>query len=100
MVFYEDFEGQEEEVSHMVVRPLRFQDGTLHPHALVPMIRFTVTGTSAFGMTRALVLGDYLLLWVSGTRPNSVAKLYMITWKQGSITLVSSVFFINDHPSH
>ena len=99
MVFYEDFEGQEEEVSYMVVRPLRFQDGTLHPHALVPTIRFTVTGTSAFGMTRALVLGDYLLLWIPGTRPGGIAKLYMVAWKQGSITLVSSVFVINDHPS-
>jgi hypothetical protein len=84
----------------MVVRPLRFQDGTLHPHALVPTIRFTVTGVSAFGMTRAQVLGDYLLLWIPGKRADSVAKLYMIAWKQGSITLVSYVFFINDHPSH
>ena len=91
-----EFEGQEEEMSHFAVRPLRFQDGTLHPDALVPTIRFTVTGASAFGMMRAHVLGNNLLLLI----PGNVAKLYMITWKQGSITLVSTVFFINDHPSH
>ena len=97
-----EFEGQEEEMSHFAVRPLRFQDGTLHPDALVPTIRFTVTGVSAFKRAWAQVLGDYLLLWIAGARAraNSAAKLYMIAWKQGSITLVSSVFFIHDQLSH
>ncbi|KAF8502729.1 hypothetical protein F5888DRAFT_1800270 [Russula emetica] len=85
-----EFEGQEEETCHLTVRPLRFRDGTPHPCAIVPTMRFSVTRTSAFQMTRAQVLGDYLLLWIAGAseRRHSVAKLYVIAWKQGSITLL------------
>jgi hypothetical protein len=47
-------------------------------------------------MTKTQVLGDYLLLWVgpAGRRLGplkdcSLNRLYLIAWKQGSITLVS-----------
>ena len=95
-----EFEGQEEETCHLTVRPLRL-DGTPHPCAMVPTMRFSATGTSASQMTRAQVLGDYLLLWIAGAiERHSVAKIYMIAWKQGSITLVSSVLLFHDHLSH
>ena len=75
------------------MRPLRFRDGTPHPCAKVPTMRFSVTSES-FYMMQAQVLGDYLLLWFgSGDETDehhSVRKLYLIAWKQGSITLVSS----------
>jgi hypothetical protein len=97
-------EGQEEETCHLAVRPLRFRDGTPHPYAMVPTMQFSVTGTSASQMTRAQVLGDHLLLWIPAAserlgllRRHSVVKLYVIAWKQGSITLVSSVFIITYH---
>ena len=55
-------------------------------------MRFSVTGTSASQTTRAQVLGDYLLPYIAGAseRQHSVAKLYVIAWKQSSVTLVSS----------
>jgi len=95
-------EGQEEETSHLTIRPLRFRDGTPHPYAMVSTMRLSVTGTSASQMTQAQVLGDYLLLWIAGAseRRHSVAKIYVIAWKQGSITLVSYVFLIHDHLSY
>ena len=72
-----------------------------HPHALVPKIRFPVMGVSTFHMKGAQVLGDYLLLWIGGESVEySMARLYAIAWKQGSITLVSSIFLIHDHLSH
>jgi hypothetical protein len=44
-------------------------------------------------MTQAEVLGDYLLLWTgpAGYEPGdfSLSRLYLIAWKQGSVTLVS-----------
>jgi hypothetical protein len=81
---------------HLAVRPLRFLDGTPHPCAKVPTMRFSVTDASELYMTKTQVLGDYLLLWVGpagcGLGPlegRSLSRLYLIAWKQGSITLVS-----------
>jgi hypothetical protein len=50
-----------------------------------------VTSISVLYTTHARVLGDYLLLCV-GFGPSlglNLSKLYLIAWKQGSITLVS-----------
>jgi hypothetical protein len=92
---------QEGGTNYLVLRPLRFRDGTPHPHALVPKMRFPVMGVSVLHIKGVHVLGDYLLLWiVKANEGYSVAKLYAVAWKQGSITLVSSVFFIHDHLSH
>ncbi len=49
------------------------------------------------GRFQAQVLGSYILLWSRYARDNSVDKVYLIAWKQGSITLVSVV--IHDSPS-
>jgi hypothetical protein len=83
-----EFEG---ETCHLAVRPPRLRDGTPHPCAMVLTMRCSVTGTSAFQMSRAQVLGDYLLLWLAGLgqRDRGLGKLYSIAWKQGSIKLVS-----------
>jgi len=83
------FDGQGEERCHLVVRPLRFRDGTPHPCANVPTMRFSVTGASVFHQTHVQVLGDYLLLWIGPGGDYGLTKLYLIAWKQGSITLVS-----------
>jgi hypothetical protein len=73
-----------------VVRPLRFRDGTPHPCANVPTMRFDVTGAPLFYTMQAQVLGDYLLLWFeTGHGDHSLNKLYLVAWKRGSITLVS-----------
>ena len=94
-VEYEEQEQDQEEWerttrTHLAVRPLRFRDGTPHPCAKVPTMRFSVTSAPSFYMMQAQVLGDYLLLWFGpGDENYSVSKLYLITWKQGSITLVS-----------
>jgi hypothetical protein len=73
----------------MVVRPLRFRDGTPHPCAKVPRMQFGVTGISMFLMTYVQVFGDYLLLWNRSGGGHGPTKLYLISWKQGSVTLVS-----------
>jgi hypothetical protein len=54
-------------------------------------MRFSVTRASAFYMTQAQVLGDYLLLCIgpASQGDHSLSALYLIAWKQGSITLVS-----------
>jgi hypothetical protein len=56
-------------------------------------MRFSETGASLASVTQAQVLGDYLLLWIGpvGQRLGdfSLSRLYLIAWKQGSITLVS-----------
>jgi hypothetical protein len=77
--------------THWAVRPLRFLDGSLHPCAMVPTIRFSVTGTTERPDMRVQVLGDYLLLWIIGEDSESrgVTRLYLISWKQGSVILVS-----------
>jgi hypothetical protein len=77
----------------MEVRPLRFRDGTPHPCATVPTISFSVTGASAHNMAQTQVLGDYLLLWIGGPGEDdfSLCKIYLVAWKQGSVTLVSGV---------
>jgi hypothetical protein len=84
-----EFEGQRDQRSHLAVRPLRFLDGTPHPCAKVPTMRFSVTGISVLHTTRVQSLGDYLLLWFGRGRMVGVSELYLIAWKQGSITLVS-----------
>ena len=58
---------------------------------MVPTIRFSVTGTAEPPDMCAQVLGDYLLLWIFGESLESsgVPRLYLISWKQGSVTLVS-----------
>jgi len=75
----------------MQVRPLRFRDGTPHPCAKVQTICFSVSGASAHNLAQAQVLGDYLLVWIGGPSEDdfSLCKLYVIAWKQGSVTLVS-----------
>ena len=80
--------------THFVLRRLRFRDGTPHPCAKVPAMRLCVKGAGVFYLTKAQVLGDYLLLWIGpGQVDYSVTMLYLIAWKTGSITLVS--FFIH-----
>jgi hypothetical protein len=78
---------------HLAVRPLRFRDGTPHPCAKVPTMRIRVPSASRFYLTQAEVLGDYLLLWtgpaVHDREDFSLSRLYLIAWKQGSVTLVS-----------
>jgi hypothetical protein len=79
--------------THLVLRPLRFRDGTPHPCAKVPAMRLCVEGATVFHWTQAQVLGDYLLLWVGpGQVDYSLSKLYLVAWKTGSITLVSFSF--------
>jgi hypothetical protein len=82
-----EFEGQKR--GHLAVRPLRFRDGTPHPCAKVPTMRFGVTRTSVFTVPHVQVLGDYILLWIGPGWGGCPSKLYLIAWKQGSITLVS-----------
>ena len=58
-------------------------------------MRFSAAGASATYMTQAQVLGDYLLLWIGhGEVDYSLSKLYLVAWKQGSITLVSIHYLI------
>ncbi len=84
--------------THLVLRPLRFRDGTPHPCTKAPAMRLRVTGATAFLWTQAQVLGDYLLLWIGpGEVDFSLSKLYLIAWKTGSITLVSLSFIIVIH---
>ena len=87
-------ESGETITSHVEVRPLRFKDGTPHPCAEVPTIRLSATGASAHNMAQTQVLGDYLLLWIGGPHEEdySLCKLYLVAWKRGSVTLVSSKF--------
>ena len=87
----QDHEDEERRTrTHLAVRPLRFRDGTPHPCAKVPTIRFSLTSASAVCISQAQVLGDYILLWVwPGEDDYSLSKLYLIAWKHGSITLVS-----------
>ena len=52
-------------------------------------MRFSVTSASAVCISQAQVLGDYILLWIwPGEEDYSLSKLYLISWKHGSITLV------------
>ena len=90
----QDHEDEERRTrTHLAVRPLRFLDGTPHPCAKVPTIRFSLTSASAVCISQAQVLGDYILLWVwPGEDDYSLSKLYLIAWKHGSITLVSIHF--------
>jgi len=92
-------EGAGTITSRMEVRPLRFRDGTSHPCAEVPTIGLTVPGASAHNMAQTQVLGDYLLLWIGGPSEEdySLCKLYLIAWKRGEVTQVSSIHHI--HPS-
>jgi hypothetical protein len=98
-VEYEEQEQEQEEWerrprTHLAVRPLRFRDGTPHPCAKVPTMRFSVMSAPMAYMMQAQVLGDYLLLWFGPGDDNySVSKLYLIAWKQGSITLVSIFYY-------
>ena len=83
-------DGEKGTRTHLAVRPLRFRDGAPHPCAKVPTMRFSVTSASAVCISQAQVLGDYILLWIwPGEEDYSLSKLYLISWKQGSITLVS-----------
>jgi len=80
------------------VRPLRFRDGTPHPCAKIATVRFSTTSASISHVTQAQVLGDYLLLWIGPDSREDLGAdtlVYLIAWKQGSITLVN----INDHLS-
>ena len=90
---YQEEEGGERRKktkTHLVLRPLRFRDGTPHPCAKVPAMRLCVEGATVFHWTQAQVLGDYLLLWIGpGQVDYSLNKLYLVGWKTGSITLVS-----------
>jgi hypothetical protein len=63
-----------------------------HPCAEVPTIRLSATGASAHNMAQTQLLGDYLLLWIGGPHEDdySLCKLFLIAWKRGSVTLVSS----------
>jgi hypothetical protein len=89
-------EGGRPTTTHLTVRPLCLRDGTPHSCAKVPTMRFSVTGNLEFSRTQAQVLGDYLLLWTepfpsqAGYRQGEhrMSRLYLIAWKQGSITLV------------
>jgi hypothetical protein len=93
-------DGESRTRAHFALRPLRFQDGTPHPCAKVPTIRFSVTSALALYLTQVQVLGDYLLLCIGPGRVNyrlsqGLSKLYLIAWKQGSITLVSIHCLLN-----
>ena len=96
---YQEEEGDERRrttKTHLVLRPLRFRDGTPHPCAKVPAMRLCVEGATVFHWTQAQVLGDYLLLWIGpGQADYSLNKLYLVAWKTGSITLVSFFHFIS-----
>src|SRR6267154_5337568 len=77
-------------MTYLVLRPLRFRDGTPHPCAKVPAMRLCVKGATVFRWTQAQVLGDYLLLFIGpGQIDYSLSMLYLVAWKTGSITLVS-----------
>jgi hypothetical protein len=52
----------------------------------MPTMRFSATHVPVFSAAHAQVIGDYLLVWFGYF---GVSKLYLIAWKQGSITLVS-----------
>jgi hypothetical protein len=94
---YREEEGEKRRkrtTTHLVLRPLRFRDGTPHPCARVPAMRLSVQGATVFHWTQAQVLGDYLLLWIGPGRADySLSKLYLVAWKTGSITLVRFFFF-------
>jgi len=76
----------------MQVRPLRFRDGTPQPvRQGAGPICFSVSGASAHNLAQAQVLGDYSWSGFGGPSEDdfSLCKLYVIAWKQGSVTLVS-----------
>jgi hypothetical protein len=77
------------------VHPFRFRDGMRHPCAKVPVISVPAAGASAHSKPQAQVLGDYLLLWIGGpaTEGDAVSKVFLIAWKEGTITLVSITKF-------
>jgi hypothetical protein len=61
-------------------------------------MRFSVTATFAFYETQAQVLGDYLLLWIwpaGNGLGDCLGRIYLIAWKQGSITLVSIYYLLS-----
>jgi hypothetical protein len=89
-------EGQDKERArgHLVLRPLRFRDGTPHPCAKVPAMRFRVVTRWALYKTRVQLLCDYLLLSIGCDVDHSLSGLYLIAWKQGAIILVSLLSFI------
>jgi hypothetical protein len=74
------------------VRPFRFRDGIPHPCAKVPMIRVPATSVRLRTKPQVHVLGDYLLLWIGGPAGEdySVCKVFLIAWKEGVVTLVST----------
>jgi hypothetical protein len=56
--------------------------------------------TQLGNVSKAVVLGDFLLLYISKARwekePSSLCQVHLVAWKEGSVTLVSTAnsFFL------
>ena len=78
----------------VVISPMWFCTGEPHPLASRSKLEVTVSRAAAHNLSKAMVIGDYILYWVGASifseihEKSTLCNIYLVAWKEGWVSEV------------